>query len=215
MKEFRFAELVPVVLAAGASTRMGQPKELLTFSGVTCLELVLAACADAGLGAPILVTRKERENTLFRLLSARPSACPRPTIAVNQTPELGQTSSLRAGLAALPAGARGFLIYPVDHPLVTAADIVRLASAFNEEDADAARPLVVAPSFARRRGHPVVVDAALAPAIRALPPDGSARDVLGPAAARTRYIDFDDDRVLTDMDTPAAYESCQARLAAR
>jgi CTP:molybdopterin cytidylyltransferase MocA len=193
---------------------MGSPKELLEFQGVTCLEKVLAACAGACLSEPILVTRAERAALLTELLHRwqRPA-----TVVVNPRPELGQTSSLRAGLAQLPPDADGFAIYPVDHPLVTAADVCRLGDTFEAAFAAAgtvSRPVLVAPSFAGRRGHPVFVDAQLGPAILALPETGSARDVLRPLSDRTRFVSFDDDRVLIDMDTPAAYEECQRRLAA-
>jgi molybdenum cofactor cytidylyltransferase len=128
---------------------------------------------------------------------------------VNHRPELGQTSSLQAGLGQLTPAADAFLIYPVDFPLVTAEDVRRLCEAFATSGAR-----VVAPSFARRRGHPVVVAAALAPALLALPAGGSAREVMSAHAGSTFYLTFNDDRVLTDMDTPEAYEACRARYAA-
>jgi molybdenum cofactor cytidylyltransferase len=191
---------------------MGSPKELLLFQGVTCLEIVLRACAEAGLETPILVTRAERATFLTSLLHRSKQAA---RVVINPTPELGQTSSLRAGLGVLPPAADGFLIYPVDCPLVTGADVRRLADAFDDVLARTQqRPALVAPSFAGHRGHPVVVDAALAPAILALPENGSARDVFKPHAGRTHFVTFDDDRVLIDMDTPEAYEACRRRLAA-
>jgi molybdenum cofactor cytidylyltransferase len=203
-----FPALIPVVLAAGASARMGRRKELLEFQGVTCLELALRACAVAGLGQPLVVTRAERRAELGALLAARGWDI---ELVINPAPELGQTSSLRAGLAALPSGCRAFVIYPVDHPLITGADVARLAVAFTEAVPPVA---VVAPSFQRRRGHPVIVDAALAPALLALAPGGSAREVLAPTAVATAFVAFDDDRVLLDMDTPEAYQEAQRRYRA-
>jgi molybdenum cofactor cytidylyltransferase len=200
--------LFPLVLAAGASSRMGTPKEFLKFQGLTCLELVLGACREAGLGAPILVTRRERLPDLSTLLTARvgnPVA-----VVVNENPERGQTSSLRTGLLALPKKARGFLIFPVDHPLITATDLTDLVEAFASHSCK-----VVVPSFAQRRGHPVVVDVALREPLLALPETGSARDVLRAHAADTRFVTFDDDRVLLDMDTPAAYQECLRRFEVR
>jgi molybdenum cofactor cytidylyltransferase len=156
------------------------------------------------------VTRAERATFLTSLLHRwdRPAR-----LVINHAPELGQTSSLRAGLSVLPPSAEGFLIYPVDHPLVTAADVGRLIDAYVDVIARTQeRPALVAPSFAGRRGHPVVVDAALAPAILALPEGGSAREVLRAHAGRSHFVTFDDDRVLMDMDTPDAYEACRLRL---
>jgi molybdenum cofactor cytidylyltransferase len=208
----RFPGFVPLVLCAGASSRMGQPKELLEFQGLTCLEVVLEVCARAGCDTPIVVTRGEREAAIRALLDRRSLPI---RVVVNPSPERGQTSSLRVGLGALPAGARAFLVYPVDHPLIRAADVTRLCEVFTSPPATPSPTpsLIVAPSFAQRRGHPVVVDAALAPAVLALPPDQPARAVLSDPA-RTRFVDFDDDRVLEDMDTPEAYARCLARYRA-
>jgi molybdenum cofactor cytidylyltransferase len=204
----RFPGFVPLVLCAGASSRMGEPKELLQFQGVTCLELVLEACAQAGCDTPIVVTRAERETAIRGVVERR--ALP-IRVVVNPSPERGQTSSVRVGLGALPAGTRAFLLFPVDHPLVRADDVVRLCEAFTSPSPTPS--LIVAPSFAQRRGHPVVVDVALAQAVLALAPDQPARAVLSDPA-RTRFVTFDDDRVLEDMDTPEAYERCLARYRA-
>jgi molybdenum cofactor cytidylyltransferase len=150
---------------------------------------------------------------------------------VNPSPELGQTSSLRIGLAALPAESRAFLVFPVDFPLIRASDVKALCRIFAEAeqyssinptnrgegptDAVGREPDVVVPSFAHRRGHPVLVNATLAEAILLLPPDAPARQVLSAPDLYTIYMEVDDDRVLCDMDTPQAYADCLARYRAR
>jgi CTP:molybdopterin cytidylyltransferase MocA len=187
---------------------MGTPKEFLEFQGLTCLELVLRACSDAGLPPAVVVTRGERQAAVRELVAVR--APERATVVVNPQPELGQTSSLRAGLLALPTAARGFLIFPVDHPLITAADVGFLLRVFTSAGCS-----LVVPSFAQRRGHPVVVDVALRAPLLALPETGSARDVLRLHTAATRFVEFDDDRVLLDMDTPADYQACLQRFMAQ
>ena len=134
-------------------------------------------------------------------------------MVVNPAPERGQGSSLRSGLERLSSAARGFLIYPVDHPLVTGADLARLIEAYVDAGnlSDGEPPHVVAPSFNHRRGHPVLVSARLVPALLALTADQSPREVLAAPTVRTAYVDFDDDRVLRDMDTPEAYAECLRR----
>jgi len=186
---------------------MGEPKEWLRFGEVTCLDRVVGACVYAGVKKVIVVTREEREKAVRDHVRARWRGI-EIAVVVNHYPERGQSSSLRTGLASLPSDVRAFLIFPVDHPLVTAADVERVCHAFAA--ADPAVDLVV-PSFSRRRGHPVVVDRALAPALLAQPADASARQVLGAPGLRTFYVEFDDDRILTDMDTPEAYARCLAR----
>jgi molybdenum cofactor cytidylyltransferase len=184
---------------------MGRPKALLDFDGSSCLELVLGACRAAGLGGAVVVTRSELVVPLEVHLSSRGFDA---FVVVNEHPERGQTSSLVVGLRHLPPKARALLIFPVDFPLVTGTDLKRLCNVFA---ARWPKARVVAPSFQGRRGHPVVVDTALAPELCALPDGGSARQVLVRYAEETHHVTFDDDRVLTDMDTPEAYEACLAR----
>jgi molybdenum cofactor cytidylyltransferase len=184
--------------------RMGRPKALLDFDGRSCLQVVVGACREAGLTPPIVVTRRELAQPLEQDLSAANLPA---TMLVNPSPDAGQTSSLAVGLGALPSHARAFLIYPVDTPLVEAGDIARLCAAFGDPGIK-----VVAPSFGRRRGHPVVVDAALKEDLLALPPSGSARDVLGRMSHATAFVAFEDDRALVDMDTPQDYQSCLQRF---
>jgi CTP:molybdopterin cytidylyltransferase MocA len=184
---------------------MGQSKECLRFGIISCLGVALDACARASLGRPIVVTREERREQIERDLAQSGRLA---TLAINRQPDLGQTSSLRAGLACLAGGARAFLIYPVDYPLIRARDIERLCAVFLAESPP---PVVVAPSFQRRRGHPVLVDVALVAPLLALPSGASAREVLAGRAGQTRYVELEDDRVLMDMDTPDDYRRCLAR----
>ena len=68
------------------------------------LELVLRGCAGGGLDRPIVVTREERRAQVEALLDSRALSA---TVVVESWPEFGQTSSLQAGLLAMPNEARG------------------------------------------------------------------------------------------------------------
>jgi molybdenum cofactor cytidylyltransferase len=190
--------VVAVVLAAGASSRMGRPKALLEFDGSLCLELVAAACAGAGVDELVLVT-SPGGGDVRRVL-------PGALQAINEHPEQGMLSSLQAGLRALPPGTAGFLLFPVDFPLVPAVEIRRLRGAFA-----AGGGLIFVPSYARRRGHPVLMDARLAPELLGLDAAASARAVMAAHEQHLVYVEADDDRVLMDMDTPDDYGRCLAR----
>jgi len=192
--------IAAVVLAAGASSRMGRPKALLDFDGQSCVARVVASCRQAGVEAVVLVTspgggavRREAGEAIQ---------------AINQQPERGMLSSLQAGLGELPADATGFLIYPVDYPVVPAEEVRRLLAAFAGRTAD---QRIFIPSFQHHRGHPVLVHASLAPELLALDPSSSARAVMAAHAAEIAYVEAADDRVLMDMDTPEDYRRCLER----
>lgn len=182
-----------IILAAGASSRMGSPKALLDYRGETFIQRlvrVLSAVCD-----PVIVVLGYHADTL------RP-AVSNATIVVNPSPERGQLSSLQTGLAALPPAAEGFLFTPVDSPAVETATVERLAAAFRQRDP--ATQLVI-PRYQGKRGHPVFATRAIANELGALPPTAQAREVIHGHVADTLYIDVDDPGILTDIDDREAY----------
>jgi molybdenum cofactor cytidylyltransferase len=84
--------VVPIVLAAGDSRRMGYPKAILPLGPGTFLTRVLATLGEAGLGRPTVVLGKHAE-LVRKSLSGLPAE-----IVVNPHPDLGQLSSLRLAL---------------------------------------------------------------------------------------------------------------------
>jgi len=189
--------VVPIILAAGASRRMGTIKALLDFDGNTCLERVLVACRDGGAAPAIVVLGPEHDAVRSRV----PLQGHR--VVINPDRERGQTSSLLVGLSVLPADATGFLIFPVDHPLVTASQVRTLLQAFEQRPSGTD---IVSYSVAGRRGHPIAVSTRLVPEFVALPADGSARAVINAVPSRVFYIPSDDPGLVSDMDTPDDYK---------
>jgi len=182
-----------IILAAGASSRMGSPKALLDYRGETFIQRlmrVLSTVCD-----PVIVVLGYHADAL------RP-AVPDATIVVNPAPERGQLSSLQSGLAALPPDAEGFLFTPVDSPAVEMATVERLALEFRRRDP--ATQLVI-PRFAGKRGHPVFATRAIANELTALPLTAQARAIIPSHVADTLYIDVSDTRILADIDDRDAY----------
>jgi CTP:molybdopterin cytidylyltransferase MocA len=194
--------ITPILLAAGASSRMGRPKALLDFDGRCCLELALEAVRDCG--TPVLVLGPNHEEIRARV------ALDGVRVAYNLDVESGQTASLKAGLALLPPEAEGFLFIPVDVPLLTAAEVGRLVESFRSS-----RKSIVIPSHDMKRGHPVLCRRDVAAEILALPPGASARDVVNRDPGRVDYVLFADAYVLMDMDTPEDYVRCLGAYRAR
>jgi len=182
-----------IILAAGASSRMGSPKALLEYRGETFIQRlvrVLSAVCD-----PVIVVLGYHADAL------RPAVA-NTTIVVNPAPERGQLSSLQTGLAALPSAAEGFLFTPVDSPAIEIPTVECLAAEFQRRDP---ATLLVIPRFEGKRGHPVFATRAIADELSALPLTAQARDVIRGHVAQTLYIDVDDPGILTDIDDREAY----------
>ncbi len=189
--------ITPVILAAGASSRMGSPKPLCDFDGRTAIELVLDACR--GLGTPVVVLGGAREEIQQRVDLSR------VTVAINEDPETGQTASLKAGLSHLSPASEAFLLFPVDFPLVTIEDVGEIEAAMRKEK-DAQKTIFI-PSYSLQRGHPVLCRAGVAVEFLDLPDSAPARTVINQKPQRIRYVDFEKPNILMDMDTPEDYEA--------
>jgi CTP:molybdopterin cytidylyltransferase MocA len=192
------SDLIPIILAAGASTRMGRPKALLDFDGRTALELALDAVR--GYSTPIVVLGPNHDEIRQRV------DLKRARTVINFDVDLGQTHSLRVALLLLSPKTGAFFFMPVDYPLVTAADVERLLEAY-EANKDPAKSIFI-PSHSMKRGHPVLCRRELAAEFLALPAGGTARDVMNRSNDRVAYVDYPEPYVLMDMDTPGDYVRC-------
>ena len=186
---------------------MGKPKALLDFDGRTALRLVVEAAAAAGVEtSAIVVGHRSAEVMAAHVFEDLPGS---RRWVLNADEESEQIVSLQLGLKALGAEAcEWFFIHPVDYPLVTAEDYRLLlqsviAKAGSRQDREPAVRVVYL-SHDRRRGHPVLCRGDLAPALLALGPAATAREVLErePCA----YVLTGNAGVLQDMDTPEDYQ---------
>jgi molybdenum cofactor cytidylyltransferase len=184
-----------IILAAGASTRMGTPKALLDYQGETFvarLVRVLGSVCDQ----VIVVLGNQLDDI-------RPHVPNRARIAINPDPDRGQLSSLQTALAEMLPEAEGFAFIPVDCPSVGEETVAGLAQAFANRRRDT---LFVIPRRSGRRGHPVLAARSVADELLRLPPTGEAREVVHRHVANTEYIEVDDEGIFTDIDTPEAYQ---------
>lgn len=169
------AQLSGVVLAAGASSRMGRPKQLLTLGGRPLLQHVIDAAADSCLAEIVVVLGHAAGSVQAALDLPRSTRC---RVVVAPAHREGQAASLRAGLAAVQPGSRAAAILLGDQPSVSAERIDRVAHAFLAEGRPVARPFDLAPSGERVPGHPVVLARSIWPAVTALSGDEGARALL-------------------------------------
>ena len=188
--------LVGIVLAAGASRRMGSDKLGLPWRDSTILGSTLTHwTAVPELDEVLLVRRTDiPEVRRDRLRSL-----------VNPNPDEGLGSSLRLAAEALPPDTIAAVVGLADMPDLTEETISALIAAW--------LPLgpggMTAPVYMGQRGHPVVFGADYFPALRGLAGDVGARAILQEHAAHLRLVDVDDPGVLMDLDTPADLEQHQ------
>jgi molybdenum cofactor cytidylyltransferase len=187
---------VGVILAAGASRRMGQPKALLPWAGSTFLAQAAQRLQGLGLEAYGVVTRAELETACAQQLPLG------WRVWVNPDPEPGMLSSLQVALRNLPVQAECVLVSLVDQPRISVATFELMAREVGSED-------WCSPSFAGRAGHPVGIGRACFAALLAAPPQGSPRDVL--KTFPRRLIVCDDPGILQDVDTPEDLSAASAQ----
>lgn len=193
-----------LILCAGSSTRMGQPKALCSLGKQTLLERILetlAQCSDAKSSImPIVVVAEPHGHAICHWLE--PRRYPSLQVVWNQQPSYGMLSSIQQGLRALPTDAPGTLVWPVDVPLVRAETVQALMTL-------AAQRWLV-PTFHDRGGHPVWLPARLCKDVLALPIDSSLRTL------RERHpplrVAVDDPEITQDIDTPEALAQATLRL---
>lgn len=185
-------KIAGIVLAGGASRRMGSPKALLPFQGEPFVGRLTRVLASAC--APVVVVLGHGADAV------RPAIPPQAVTVMNPAPERGQLSSLQCALRVLPDDAGAVMFTPVDYPAVMPDTVRRLAAAMT-----AGTPPVVVPRYEGRRGHPVCVRADVAAELQALGPEARASDVIHHHRPQTVYLDVDDPGVVDDVDDPEAY----------
>jgi len=193
------SEVVGIVLAAGQSTRMGQPKALLPCppAGRTFVTQIVHVLREGGIHTIAVIGRVNDPELRREVASAVPPVC----YVANPSPELGQLSSMIVGVAFAEArDAAGILVLPVDMPLIRPETVRTALGAFAAGDDPVLRA-----TYQGRHGHPVIFGAAVFPALRNADPEVGARAVLHQDPSRVRNLEVDDPGVVRDFDWPTDY----------
>jgi len=185
------AKVGAIVLAAGASSRMGFAKLAAPIAGKPMIAHVVDAIDAAGLPAPLVVLGGHGEAVRAALAER---AC---SFVEAADWNEGLSRSLAAGLEAVPDDRSAALVCLGDMPLVS-PDLLRAMAARGGEDA------IVLPQHAGRRGNPVLWGKNYFAALRAIRGDIGGKALFREHAARIETIEWPDDSVLRDFDTPDA-----------
>jgi molybdenum cofactor cytidylyltransferase len=180
-----------VVLAAGGSRRLPDPKQLVRFRGVTLLRLAAHTAVEAACGPAVVVLGSGTKQLRVELagLDVR--------VVENPRWEAGMSTSIRAGLDALEAIAApdAAIFTTCDQPFVTPALLRQLAAAFG-----AAHLPVAACEYAGTLGVPALFDRSLFGELRELEGDQGAKRVIERHLEAVARIRFEQGAV--DVDTP-------------
>jgi molybdenum cofactor cytidylyltransferase len=200
-------QLCGVILAAGASSRMGRDKALLPWPPHSATDTLLSAAISAlkPFASAIIVVAGNNIDNLAGIATAGNAQLVR-----NPAPERGQFSSLQTGLrAAADSGFSAAMITPVDCPPLRATSLANLCAAFrvavNRGD------WAVAPEQNGRRGHPLLIARPLIDAFLAAPVSSNAREVKHAHASRFEYVAVPDPFLTVDLNTPEQYTAAQSR----
>jgi molybdenum cofactor cytidylyltransferase len=188
-----------VVLAAGASTRMGGPKLLLPLGGEPLVRRTVRQVAAAGFDEVLVVVGSEHEQVLAALEDLKVRH------VVNPDYRTGMSSSFRAAVAALEI-SEAALFALADQPFVTAVAYGRVLEAWRSRPSG-----IVSVRYGDVTAPPHLFAREFFPELAAL--EHGARPVLQRHHDRMTVLDFPPD-LLLDIDTPEDYERAKARLSA-
>jgi molybdenum cofactor cytidylyltransferase len=184
-----------IVLAAGESKRMGQPKMLMPWGQTTVIGKVVTTLTEAGLGNIIVVTggsHMDVDNALKKF---------KVEITYNKDYTNGEMlTSVQVGLTALDKSAHAALIALGDQPQIELQVVHAILNRYRNS-----RKQIIVPSYRMHRGHPWIIDQALWQEILTLNPPQTLRDFLGKHSNIIDYVDVDTPSVIQDLDTQSDY----------
>jgi molybdenum cofactor cytidylyltransferase len=199
----RTGSVAGVVLAGGSSTRMGENKLLFDLDGESVVRRVVRQAVAAGLD-PVIVVLGHEAELIRRELDGLDSTC---RTVVNPDYERGINSSLKSGIAALPATSAAVVVMLADMPLVTTEMIATLVAQYRASTA----PLVIS-DYEGVNAPPMLYDRVLFDELRVMEGEGCGRQVVRRHQADADVIAWPVD-ALTDLDVPSDYERVRSLAA--
>jgi len=185
-----------VILAAGNSSRMGRPKQLLAVNGVSMLGHTILTAREAGYSRPVLVLgahadeiqQKEQLTTLCKTI-------------VNPDFTTGQSSSLKAGVQQIIGTCEAALFMLCDQPFLHQREVNELTERFISTQPD-----LLYPTYRGKRGNPVFISSTLFPKLLQARGDSGARFLFEESNLKIVGHEVDAPGILIDIDTPEEYE---------
>jgi molybdenum cofactor cytidylyltransferase len=190
--------IAAIVPAAGMSTRMGRNKLLLTFKGKPLIAQAVDTLLASEVDEVIVVVGYEAGKVKEKLEGKR------VRIVENPDYRQGLSTSIRAGLGAVPSEASAIMIYLADQPLLEPEDVNRVIRALAE--AREHSKSIAVPFFHGQRGNPVILDSSYKEAILEVAGEVGCKRVIKRNPDKVLVVEMETDHVVRDVDRIEDYE---------
>ena len=202
--------IVPVILAAGNSERMGYPKALLPLPPETpetpetlktlkkddvFLTRILRVLREVGLARPRLILGRDAERIIARIEDYPAD------ILINPAPDRGQLSSIHLGISGLSEKFEAAMLWPVDQPAISVELLRNLTELFVAKDCR-----IAVPFRNGKRGHPAIFHRTMFHEFMNAPMEKGAKGIIARYESETCFLATDESAAFTDIDTPSDYQ---------
>jgi molybdenum cofactor cytidylyltransferase len=183
-----------MILAAGESRRMSQPKLLLPFGEKTIIETVVEKVVSSKVNNTLVVLGSEREKVEEKIKNFPVK------VAFNPDYRKGMLSSVLCGFKTLPEETQAVVVVLGDQPSVSKEVIDKIVDAYQKIGKG-----IVLPVYEKERGHPVIIDMKYKDEVENLSPDIGLRGTVYSHPEDILEVEVDTPEILQDIDDEADY----------
>jgi CTP:molybdopterin cytidylyltransferase MocA len=187
-----------IILAGGASSRMGSAKALLDLDGQPLISRLIQTIRQVDSISGIILVTGHEANRIREALQPNHDV----SFIHNPNHRTGEMlSSVKAGVNAVRDSWDGFFLMLLDQPAIKSTTLAIMGQAWPDS-----RPAVVIPAYQTKNGHPLLIASRCVGSIVSVPGDATLRDFVVQHQSQTQIVEVDDPGILTDVDTPAEYQ---------
>ena len=190
------SEIWAIILAAGESKRMGSPKMLLPFMGITMIENVIANVSGSKVDNIMVVLGADRDSIVKLIRTKAVNYC------YNENYKDGMLSSVMCGFRNIPIDHSAVLVFQGDQPLITPNAINSVIEVYLSSGKG-----IVIPVYESKRGHPILIDRKYRNEIQKLNPAEGLRSLALKYSDDVLEVNTDIAGILRDFDTYDEYKN--------